>query len=84
MVDYRTVSWDSGSLTNRELEVLGRVVEGLSAKEIAIELGIAHRTVECHIEHLRAKTNSRNRAQMAAEAVRSGVVPMSRPASASA
>ncbi|MCC2975157.1 helix-turn-helix transcriptional regulator [Sphingomonas sp. PL-96] len=78
MIGRQTVSWDSASLTAREREVLERVVEGLSAKEIAIELGIAHRTVECHIEHLRSKTNSRNRAQMAAEAVRSGVVPMVR------
>ncbi|MGU3316919.1 response regulator transcription factor [Sphingomonas sp. M6A6_1c] len=77
-MDNVTVSWEAGSLTRRELEVLGLVVEGFSAKEIAIELRIAPRTVECHIEHLRSKTNSRNRAQMSAEAVRSGVVPMMR------
>lgn len=77
-MDRRAVSWEANSLTGREREVLGLVVEGYSAKEIAIELGIAPRTVECHIEHLRLKTNSRNRAQMAAEAVRSGVVPMMR------
>lgn len=77
-MEYGNVSWEAGSLSRRELEVLCLVVEGLSAKEIAIRLGIAPRTVECHIERLRFKTNSRNRAQMSAEAVRSGVVPMMR------
>jgi DNA-binding CsgD family transcriptional regulator len=84
MSERQSVCWDTTSLTPREKEVLGLVVEGLSAKEIAIELGIAHRTVECHIEHLRMKTNSRNRAQMAAEAVRSGVVPQVRAVSVAA
>lgn len=77
-MSQHTVTWKAGLLTAREREVLELVVKGLSAKEIAIELSIAPRTVECHIEHLRSKTNSRNRAQMAAEAVRSGVVPMTR------
>lgn len=84
MSERQSVSWDTGSLTPREKEVLGLVVEGFSAKKIAIELGIAHRTVECHIEHLRMKMNSRNRAQMAAEAVRSGIVPQVRAISVAA
>jgi DNA-binding CsgD family transcriptional regulator len=77
-MEHGAVSWETSSLTDREREVLVLVVEGYSAKQIALALGIAPRTVECHIEHLRSKTNSRNRAQMAAEAVRSGVVPMLR------
>ena len=63
-------------LTGRETQVLHLVVEGLSAKEIALRLSIAPRTVECHIDHLRSKTRSRNRAQLVAIAVRSGLVPM--------
>lgn len=62
-------------LTVRESQVLSLVVEGLSAKEIAIKLSIAPRTVECHIDHLRAKTQCRNRAQLVAVAVGSGMVP---------
>lgn len=75
---YPGGNWLAESLTEREVEVLMLVVEGYSSKEIAIQLSIAPRTVECHIEHIRCKTNSRNRAQMAAEAVRSGIVPMMR------
>jgi DNA-binding CsgD family transcriptional regulator len=63
-------------LTGRETQVLQLVVEGFSAKEIALRLAIAPRTVECHIDHLRSKTHSRNRAQLVAIAVRSGLVPM--------
>ncbi|MFV0625321.1 response regulator transcription factor [Sphingomonas sp. ac-8] len=61
-------------MTVREREVLELVIAGLSAKEIALRLGIAPRTVECHIDHLRSKTQSRNRAQMVANAVRAGLL----------
>lgn len=67
-------------LTTREFQVLSLVVEGFSAKEIALRLSIAPRTVECHIDHLRTKTQSRNRAQLVAVAVGSGMVPMMRTA----
>lgn len=75
----RARCWDISCLTKRELEVLALVVQGCSAKEIALILGIAPRTVESHIDRLRLKTNSRNRAQMVAEAVRSGVVSIDDP-----
>lgn len=61
-------------LTIREHQVLTFLVEGLSAKEIAISLGIAPRTVECHIDHLRAKMQCRNRAQLIGLAVGLGIV----------
>ena len=61
-------------ITLREHEVLTLLVDGFTAKEIAAKLCIAPRTVECHIDHLRTKTGSRNRAHMAAHAVRTGLV----------
>jgi DNA-binding CsgD family transcriptional regulator len=64
-------------ITTRERQVLTLVVDGFSAKEIAVKLCIAPRTVETHIDHLRTKTGSRNRAHMAAHAVRAGLVPAS-------
>jgi DNA-binding NarL/FixJ family response regulator len=64
------------ALTVREQEVLNLLVAGFSAKEIAQQLRIAPRTVECHIDHLRTKTGTRNRAQMAAMAVGSGLVTL--------
>jgi DNA-binding CsgD family transcriptional regulator len=65
------------SLTMREKAVLEMIVKGLPAREIARRLGIAPRTVEGHVDQLRVKTGSRNRAHMAGIAVRAGLVPAS-------
>jgi LuxR family transcriptional regulator of spore coat protein len=62
----------SVTITSRELQILRLVAEGLSAKEVALELKIAPSTVERHIENTRLKTRTRNRAHMVAVAVTSG------------
>lgn len=62
-------------LTNRETEVLHLVSLGLSAKEAAIELEIAPCTVERHIENVRLKTRTRNRAHLIAHVIREGLLP---------
>ena len=59
-------------LTNRESQVLHLVARGRSAKEVAIELSIAPCTVERHIENVRLKTRTRNRAHMIAVVIRDG------------
>lgn len=61
-------------LTGREHEVLGLVALGLSAKEAAIELAIAPCTVERHIENVRLKTHTRNRAHMIAHVIQEGLL----------
>ena len=50
-------------LTAREAEVLKLVAAGLSNGEIARELIISEHTVKTHINHVFAKTGSRDRAQ---------------------
>ena len=50
-------------LTAREAEVLKLLAAGLSNGEIARELFISEHTVKTHINHLFAKTRSRDRAQ---------------------
>jgi len=59
-------------LTAREAEVLRLVALGRSAKEVAVELSIAPCTVERHIENVRLKTRTRNRAHMIAVVMRDG------------
>jgi LuxR family transcriptional regulator of spore coat protein len=59
-------------LTARETQVLTMVACGLSAKSVAKRLGIAPSTVERHIENVRLKTRTRNRAHMIAVALRDG------------
>lgn len=62
-------------LTNRESEVLRLVARGRSAKEVALELAIAPCTVERHIENVRLKTRTRNRAHMVAFVIQEGLLP---------
>ena len=70
------MSWkDDGAepaLTPREQEILELVAKGLSAKQIAGEIGIAPRTVEGHIDTVRLKVRARNKAHMVTQAVLAG------------
>jgi DNA-binding NarL/FixJ family response regulator len=52
------------TLTPREREVAGLIVEGLSSREIADKLGISERTVETHRSHIRKKLGARSMAEM--------------------
>jgi DNA-binding CsgD family transcriptional regulator len=63
---------DAPHLSLRERQILERVALGRSAKEVAAELGIAHRTVERHIENARYKMRARNKTHMIAKAVLCG------------
>ncbi len=61
-------------LTQRECTVLTLVAQGLSAKEVALALDIAPRTVEKHIDHVRLKIRAKNRAHMVAQAIAKGLL----------
>ena len=61
-------------LTAREVEVVGHVAAGMSAKEIAIRLVIAPCTVERHVENVRLKTRTRNRVHMVAYLLQEGLL----------
>ncbi len=63
-------------LTPREMQVLRLVACGMSAKEAAIELSIAPCTVERHVENVRLKTRTRNRAHMIAYVIQEGLLPI--------
>ena len=53
-------------LSNRELQILEYVRQGLSNKEIARVLGIEAQTVKNHVHNLLAKLEVRSRGQAAA------------------
>lgn len=48
------------SLTRREREVLDLVLEGMTNKEIANQLGLSHRTVELHRSRVMAKMKAQS------------------------
>lgn len=60
-------------LTTREREVLALIGRGRSNKRIALELGIAEKTVKTHVGHLLAKLDVPDRTQAALFAVREGI-----------
>ncbi len=64
------------ALTRREREVLGLLAEGNSNRQIADTLCISQATVATHVRNLLGKTGARNRTEVAALALRSG---LSRP-----
>jgi DNA-binding NarL/FixJ family response regulator len=71
----RSPKHDRG-LTDRELGVLKLVTEGLRNRDIGRELGISENTVKFHLKNIVEKLHAQNRAQLAALAVREGLVPV--------
>ena len=61
-------------LTNREMEILELIIEGLSNKEIALRLSISQQTVKNHVTSILAKLNLSDRTQAAIYALRHGWV----------
>jgi NarL family two-component system response regulator LiaR len=61
-------------LTPREREVLVLIGRGFANKRIALELGLAEKTVKTHVGHVLAKLGVSDRTQAAIAAVRAGLV----------
>ena len=65
---------NSFGLTERELEVLGLIVEGLSNPEIAEKLVITRATAKAHVHSILQKLYVDDRTQAAVTAMREGLV----------
>jgi DNA-binding NarL/FixJ family response regulator len=61
-------------LSMREREVLQRIAEGLSAKEIATQLGISPKTVEAHRTSVMRKLGARKATELVRYALRQGLI----------
>ena len=61
-------------LSSREREVLQLIAEGLSAKEIAGELGISTKTVEAHRTSVMRKLGARKATELVRVALRHGLI----------
>jgi DNA-binding NarL/FixJ family response regulator len=66
---------DPDRLTEREVEVLQLVTQGLRNKEIGARLGISENTAKFHLKNILEKLHAQSRTELAARAVREGLVP---------
>ena len=62
------------ALTDRELEVLGLLTEGMHIEAIAERLGISHHTVRNHVRHILTKLDARSQLEAVAVGLRRGLV----------
>ena len=60
-------------LTQREVEILGLIAQGLTNAEIAERLFLSNHTVKTHINRIFAKTGSRDRVAAIGYAQRHGI-----------
>ena len=67
---------DEPHLTDRELEVLRALAEGLGNKQIGGRLGISPSTVKYHLQAIFAKLGVRTRSEAVSYGLRRGVVPL--------
>lgn len=63
----------STEFTERELDVLRLLTEGLTDKEIAVQLYLSVTTVRYHVNNLITKTGAASRTELAVNAVKSGI-----------
>lgn len=63
-------------LTERESEILGCLVDGLSNKEVAEQLGISDKTVKIHVSNIFKKLKVKSRSQAVIYAIQHQLVPL--------
>ena len=61
-------------LSKREREILQKVADGATTRQVASDLGISPHTVKTHLERIFEKLGANDRAQAVAIAIRTGIV----------
>jgi DNA-binding NarL/FixJ family response regulator len=61
-------------LSKREREILQKVADGATTRQVATDLGISPHTVKTHLERIFEKLGANDRAQAVAIAIRTGIV----------
>jgi PAS domain S-box-containing protein len=62
------------ALSDREIEVLTLLAEGLTTKNLALKLNISHFTARNHIQNILAKLDLHSKAQVVSYAFRQGIL----------
>lgn len=61
-------------LSEREMEILGRLAAGGSNKQIAVHLGISEHTVKAHMKNILVKLGAQDRTQAVMLAIKRGII----------
>ncbi len=69
----KEVAVNNFHLSNRELEILSHIVDGLSSKEISDKIHITKNTVNMHRKQIMKKMNARNLAEMVKKSMENGL-----------
>lgn len=72
----KTKSISGNSLSEREIEIIKLLADGLSSKEIADKLFISSRTVETHKNNIISKLNLKNNVELVKYAIKHGIVKL--------
>jgi DNA-binding NarL/FixJ family response regulator len=70
----RPMASGADSLSDREVEVLSLVAEGMSNKDVGERLGLSALTVKSHLARIARKLGTGDRAEMVVLAMRAGLV----------
>ena len=62
-----------GPLSDREVQVVKLVADGLSNKQIGTRLGLSDKTIKNHLSHIMRKLCLTTRTQVAVQALRQGI-----------
>jgi two-component system nitrate/nitrite response regulator NarL len=74
--DHRQAAMQSASLSAREREILGLLVDGVESRQIARRLSIAPNTLRSHVQNILTKLGAHSRLEAAALAVQYGLVAL--------
>ncbi len=65
---------DEIEFSERELELLQHISNGLTNKAISIEVGVSENTVKYHLRNILRKLNAQNRAEAVGYAMKAGII----------
>ena len=71
---HQSASYET--LTERELEVLGLLAQGMPNKEIATHLTISERTAKFHVSSIMGKLGATNRTEAVSLAAQRGLITL--------
>ncbi|MEI7597174.1 MAG: response regulator transcription factor [Bacteroidota bacterium] len=63
-----------GNLTNKEIEIIRLLAQGLTTKDIAQQLFISHHTVNTHRKNILAKVQMKNTSELVTYAYKNGLI----------